>query len=159
MFVVVMETLIRMLSVTTDRGLLSGLSMWSKNNDMLLVSHLLFTDDTLIFVRQILIIYVICVIFSYILKLSRGGRLTYLSCLYACAREMENQWATFFFTAMWLPLCGIPFLLNLVCFGLYLEESSTCLLIGGSMKGQRVLRFGRWCQFDFLRICLEGKKS
>lgn len=33
------------------RGLFSGFTEGSRNNDQLLVSHLLFTDDTLIFVE------------------------------------------------------------------------------------------------------------
>jgi hypothetical protein len=57
----------------------------------------------------------------------------------ACAREMGNQWTTFFFIAMWLPLCGITFLLVLVCLGLCLEELSTCLPVGGSLEGRYVL--------------------
>jgi hypothetical protein len=47
------------------------------------------------------------------------------------ARKMGNQWTTFFFNVMWLPLSGIPFLLILVCFGLCIEELSTCLFVGG----------------------------
>jgi len=43
---------------------------------------------------------------------------------------MGNQWTTFFFIAMWLSLCGIPFLLVSVCLGLCLEELSTCLHVG-----------------------------
>jgi hypothetical protein len=42
-----------------------------------------------------------------------------------CAREMGNQWTTFFFTVMWLPLCGIMLFLGLVCLGSCLKELST----------------------------------
>jgi hypothetical protein len=47
------------------------------------------------------------------------------------------------FTVMWLSLCGITYLLGLVCLGLCLEELTTYLPVGGSLKGQGVLRFGR----------------
>jgi hypothetical protein len=39
----------RMLFATVDRGLLSGFTVGSKNNEELLVSHLLFADDALVF--------------------------------------------------------------------------------------------------------------
>jgi len=61
------------------------------------------------------------------------------------------------FGVMWLSLYGITFLLVLVYLGLCLEELSTCLLVGGSLDGQGVLGFGRWCQSAFL--CLKGNKS
>jgi len=73
----------------------------------------------------------------------------------ACARVMRNLWTTFFFTVMWLTLCGITFLLVLVCLGLCLEELSTCLLVGGSLEGREVLRFGRWCQSTFFSVWKE----
>jgi len=38
-----------MLYTTLDRGLLSGFSMGSRNHEAMVVSHLLFVDDTLIF--------------------------------------------------------------------------------------------------------------
>jgi hypothetical protein len=47
-FVVVMEALSRILFATMDRRLLSGFPMGSKNNNLLLLPHLLFADDTLI---------------------------------------------------------------------------------------------------------------
>jgi hypothetical protein len=56
----------------------------------------------------------------------------------ACASEM-NQWITFFFIAMWLTLCGVLSLLTLMCLGLCLGESSTCLLVGGRLEGREVL--------------------
>jgi hypothetical protein len=65
---------------------------------------------------------------------------------------MKNLWTTFFFTVMWLPLCRITFLLILVCLGLYLEELSTCLPVGGSLEGRRVLRFGIWCQSAYFNV-------
>jgi hypothetical protein len=44
-----MEALSRMLTATMDHGLLTGFSVGSRNNEALVVSHLLFADDTLIF--------------------------------------------------------------------------------------------------------------
>jgi hypothetical protein len=55
LFVVVMEALSRMMTATLDRGLLSSFSVGSRNNEELLVSRLLFADDTLIFVRHVTI--------------------------------------------------------------------------------------------------------
>jgi hypothetical protein len=49
LFVVVMESLSRMLNVTTNQGLLTGFSMGSSDNAKLVVNHLLFVDETLIF--------------------------------------------------------------------------------------------------------------
>jgi hypothetical protein len=72
LFVVVMEHLSIILSAIVDRRLLSGFLMGSRNNEELLVSHLLFVNDALIFVKQIQIIYFICSVFSYALKLSWG---------------------------------------------------------------------------------------
>jgi hypothetical protein len=46
LFVVVMEALSRMMSATVDMRLLSGFSVGSRNNEELIVSHLLFADDT-----------------------------------------------------------------------------------------------------------------
>jgi hypothetical protein len=43
-----MEALSRMMSEIVDRGLLARFSVGSKNNEELLVSHILFADDTLI---------------------------------------------------------------------------------------------------------------
>jgi hypothetical protein len=37
------------MSATMDRGLLSSFSVGSRDNEELIVSHLLFADDTLIF--------------------------------------------------------------------------------------------------------------
>ena len=37
------------MTATVDRGLLPGFLLGSRNNEELLVSHLLFVDDTLIF--------------------------------------------------------------------------------------------------------------
>jgi hypothetical protein len=70
----------------------------------------------------------------------------------AYAREMGNLWTTFFFTVMWLLLCSIAFLLDLVCLELCLEELSTCLLVNGSLEGQGMLQFGRWCQSAFFGV-------
>jgi hypothetical protein len=49
LFVGVMEALSRMLTATMDRSLLTGFSVGSRDNEGLVVSHLLFADDTLIF--------------------------------------------------------------------------------------------------------------
>jgi hypothetical protein len=48
LFVVIMEALSRMMSATVDSGLLSGFSVGSRNHEEMVVSHLLFADDTLI---------------------------------------------------------------------------------------------------------------
>jgi hypothetical protein len=45
----VKEALSRMMTTTMDRGLLFGFLVGLRNNEELLVSHLLFVDDTLIF--------------------------------------------------------------------------------------------------------------
>jgi hypothetical protein len=49
LFVIVMEALSKMMAVTESRGLMEGFSVGSRNNAGMVVSHLLFTDDTLIF--------------------------------------------------------------------------------------------------------------
>jgi hypothetical protein len=49
LFVTVMETLSRMMSITVDWGLLSRFLVGSSNNEEIIVPHLLFADDTLIF--------------------------------------------------------------------------------------------------------------
>jgi hypothetical protein len=49
LFVLVMEVLSRMLSATVESRRLSGFSVGSKYQEDMLVSHLLFADDTLIF--------------------------------------------------------------------------------------------------------------
>jgi hypothetical protein len=49
LFVIVMEALSKMLTITVDRGLLSGFSMGSRTSEAVLISHLLFADDTLVF--------------------------------------------------------------------------------------------------------------
>jgi hypothetical protein len=54
-----------------------------------------------------------------------------VSCIYS-----RNQWTTFFFIAMWLPLCEILPLLDLVCLGLCLEELSNCLPVSGILEGR-----------------------
>lgn len=42
-----MEELGRMMSITMDRALLSGFSVRLRNDEEIIVSHLLFADDTL----------------------------------------------------------------------------------------------------------------
>jgi len=49
LFVVVMEALSKMLNASMIQGLLSGFSVGIRNNEALVVNHLLFADDTLIF--------------------------------------------------------------------------------------------------------------
>lgn len=49
LFVVVMEALSRMLTAALDQGNLSGFSVGSRDSETLVVNHLLFADDTLIF--------------------------------------------------------------------------------------------------------------
>jgi hypothetical protein len=49
LFVVVIEVLSKMLSVTVDNGLPSGFLVRSRNNKDMMVSHLLFGNDTLTF--------------------------------------------------------------------------------------------------------------
>jgi len=49
LFVVVMESLSQMLDATILQGLLTSFSMGTKDNEELVVNHLLFADDTLIF--------------------------------------------------------------------------------------------------------------
>jgi hypothetical protein len=48
LFVIVMEVLRKIISTTVNGGFLSGISVGSRNLDMLHISHLLFADDTLI---------------------------------------------------------------------------------------------------------------
>jgi len=49
LFVVVMEALSRMMSAKVDRGLLDGFTVGSRSVAGIVVSHLLFADDILIF--------------------------------------------------------------------------------------------------------------
>jgi hypothetical protein len=49
LFVVVMKALSRMMAATVDMGLVDGFSVGSRNNVGMVVLHLLFVDDTLIF--------------------------------------------------------------------------------------------------------------
>jgi hypothetical protein len=52
----------------------------------------------------------------------------------ACASEMGNKWITFYFIAIWLTLYGVLSLLVLVCLGLCLGKSLTCLHVGGRLE-------------------------
>lgn len=49
LFVVVMEALSKMMEKAVGEGLLVGFSMGREGRNNLLISHLLFADDTLIF--------------------------------------------------------------------------------------------------------------
>lgn len=49
LFVVVMEALSQMLTAALDQGNLTGFSVGSRDSEALVVNHLLFADDTLIF--------------------------------------------------------------------------------------------------------------
>jgi hypothetical protein len=53
---------------------------------------------------------------------------------------------------MWFTLCGVLSLLVLVCLGLCLRKSLTCLLVGGHLESQRVPQFERWCQHAFFGV-------
>jgi len=49
LFVIVMEAFSKLLSISVQRGFLSGFSVGSRSNGVINVSHLLFADDTLVF--------------------------------------------------------------------------------------------------------------
>ncbi|XP_062170551.1 uncharacterized protein LOC133876290 [Alnus glutinosa] len=49
LFVIVMEALSKLFSITVIRGFLSGFSVSSGSNGVINISHLLFADDTLVF--------------------------------------------------------------------------------------------------------------
>jgi hypothetical protein len=49
LFVLVMEALSQMLSATVESEGLSGFSVGSRYQEAMIVTHFLFTDDTLIF--------------------------------------------------------------------------------------------------------------
>jgi len=49
LFVIVMEALSKLFSITIQRGFLSGFSVGSGSNGVINISHLLFADDTLVF--------------------------------------------------------------------------------------------------------------
>jgi hypothetical protein len=49
LFVIVMEALSKLFSITVQRGFLSGFSVGSGSNGVINISHLLFADDTLVF--------------------------------------------------------------------------------------------------------------
>jgi hypothetical protein len=49
LFVVVMKGLSKMITATIDWGLISSFSMGSRLSDVVNISRLLFTDDTLVF--------------------------------------------------------------------------------------------------------------
>jgi hypothetical protein len=72
LFVVVMEVLSRMVSATMNKGLLPSFSVRSRNNGRLILSHLLFTDDTLFFCEENL------------------DRLCYLHCRFLCLEELVH---------------------------------------------------------------------
>jgi hypothetical protein len=49
LFVLVMEAFGKMIGAITSRGLISGFSVGSSEQTWVVVSHLLFVDDTLVF--------------------------------------------------------------------------------------------------------------
>jgi hypothetical protein len=49
LFVIVMEALSKLFSITVQRGFLSGFSVGFDSNGVIIISHMLFTDDTLVF--------------------------------------------------------------------------------------------------------------
>jgi hypothetical protein len=66
LFVVVMEALSRMLIAAMDQGNLTGFSVGSRDYDALVVNHLLFADDTLIFCG------------------AQGEQIRHLRCIFLC---------------------------------------------------------------------------
>jgi hypothetical protein len=68
LFVVVMEALSRMLIAAMDQGYLTRFSVGSKDFDTLVVNHLLFADDTLIFCGAQAEQFDIYVVSSYALR-------------------------------------------------------------------------------------------
>jgi hypothetical protein len=68
LFVLVMEALSKMVNATVEQGLLSGFSVGTRAFSELVVSHSLFTDDTLIFCEasseQILYVHLILLCFE-----------------------------------------------------------------------------------------------
>ena len=72
LFVLVIEALIRMVNATIEQGLLTSFPMGERVFSDLVVSHSLFANDTLIFVKLTLNKSVMRALFSYALRLSRG---------------------------------------------------------------------------------------
>jgi hypothetical protein len=68
-----------------------------------------------------------------------------------CMCKQNGKRWIFFFTTMWLMLCGVLSLLVLVCLGLCLEVCLTCI-VGGRLEGRGVLRYGRWCRHAFFGV-------
>jgi hypothetical protein len=66
LFVVVMEALSRMLSAALDQGNLTGFSVGSRESEALVVNHLMFADDTLIFCG------------------AQGEQIRHLRCIFLC---------------------------------------------------------------------------
>jgi len=67
-----MEALSKMMSATMDRGLLEGFAVGPRNVAGIVVSHLLFADDTLIFCE------------------ANGERLRNLRCLFLCFEAVSG---------------------------------------------------------------------
>jgi hypothetical protein len=72
LFILVMEALSKMVNATVEQGLLTSFSVGSRVFSELVVSHSLFTDDTLIFCEAPLRKSCMCALFSSVLKLFRG---------------------------------------------------------------------------------------
>ena len=64
-----MEALSKMITATMNRCLLSGFFVGSRPSGVVNISRFLFMDDTLVFCGPIMIIFAICVVYSYVLKL------------------------------------------------------------------------------------------
>jgi hypothetical protein len=67
-----MEALSKMVNAIVEQGLLTGFSVGIRVFFELVVSHSLFANDTLIFVKLPLSKSCMCALFSYVLKLFRG---------------------------------------------------------------------------------------
>jgi hypothetical protein len=72
LFVVVMKTLSRMMSVTVDKGLLTRFSVELRNNEEFMVSQLLFACDNLIFCE------------------ANGDNAQHLQCLFLCFEAVSG---------------------------------------------------------------------
>ena len=75
LFVLVMEAFSKMLGAFTSRGLISGFSVGSSKQNRVVVSHLLFANDTLVFVGLMLARSGTLRLYLFALKRSQVSRL------------------------------------------------------------------------------------